>query len=817
METITFYSYKGGSGRTLLVANVARYLASLGKRVVAIDFDLEAPGLHEKLRPSFRAGIKDPPFPKQGVVDYLLALADGSEANIRDYLLPIPQPHGTSGELLLMPAGSAPTGAYWKSLTTLHQRLSKFYSDSDGFGIAACLLELKVCLEEEIQADYLLIDARTGITELSGLTTTLLADKVVCIMIDNCESLSGTQRVIRSFFNAPRLQGQDPIIIYPVLSRVENRSRTFGEILDYLNDHISDKDQPLGLKHLFVLRTDPELASSDQFTHGESRRGRVFPMDQDYFNLLRALAPADDDMISLAAKRVSAIPRMKAWLLGEGERRNWKGASRFDAGQIGEGIEIGSNEKRYADLVVYGGRDRTEILLVLEFVENLPNSQEWQWWETNTNLRCVILFAESEQRRIFSRANKRKKFVERDKYNRTVRWPISYSVLDDPGEPSVERMLLSVQKGETDFIDFLVEEWQHASFLTLHGSGPYNPTLAQRILDGLANVSDAQTEMSILIHTGHEIFDKYDGKFGRVGYEELLISELHIPLWWRFSVSTKIDSKVTNARESMAHADIMNFLARDLMGLVFDQDGYFRREARKLVQVQSTNSNNSNDLYKFSGFFRERELKYQLSDELPPETIRRAALSHKLEKPGYEEAESVWKHAEQISHDISEDAELFARLFPGKKHLDQLIIQNFLGSYDPDTCQVTLYSRPIRWIASTLEVDERALVNVVFIHEMVYAVCHLGQDLDGNIWENFGVPPARSINYRPSILLETIANYFTYRMVTRLEDKKMMMAFKRLDEYRPVEYQSWRNLQNFHVEEIRKILMKARNPSGQTG
>ena len=48
MRTITFYSYKGGVGRSLLVANVATYLATLGKRVFAIDFDLEAPGLHYK-------------------------------------------------------------------------------------------------------------------------------------------------------------------------------------------------------------------------------------------------------------------------------------------------------------------------------------------------------------------------------------------------------------------------------------------------------------------------------------------------------------------------------------------------------------------------------------------------------------------------------------------------------------------------------------------------------------------------------------------------------------------------------------------------
>lgn len=48
MRTITFYSYKGGTGRTLLLANLSMLAARLGKRVVALDFDLEAPGLQYK-------------------------------------------------------------------------------------------------------------------------------------------------------------------------------------------------------------------------------------------------------------------------------------------------------------------------------------------------------------------------------------------------------------------------------------------------------------------------------------------------------------------------------------------------------------------------------------------------------------------------------------------------------------------------------------------------------------------------------------------------------------------------------------------------
>jgi cellulose biosynthesis protein BcsQ len=41
----TFYSYKGGVGRSMALANAAHILAQFGLRVLMIDFDLEAPGL----------------------------------------------------------------------------------------------------------------------------------------------------------------------------------------------------------------------------------------------------------------------------------------------------------------------------------------------------------------------------------------------------------------------------------------------------------------------------------------------------------------------------------------------------------------------------------------------------------------------------------------------------------------------------------------------------------------------------------------------------------------------------------------------------
>ncbi|WP_246844050.1 ParA family protein, partial [Hydrocoleum sp. CS-953] len=56
-RTVTFYSFKGGVGRTTALTHVASILAMRGRKVVAVDLDLEAPGLSTafnlKLQPKY--------------------------------------------------------------------------------------------------------------------------------------------------------------------------------------------------------------------------------------------------------------------------------------------------------------------------------------------------------------------------------------------------------------------------------------------------------------------------------------------------------------------------------------------------------------------------------------------------------------------------------------------------------------------------------------------------------------------------------------------------------------------------------------------
>src|SRR5438309_9698474 len=72
-QIVTFYSYKGGTGRTMALSNVAWILAASGKRVLVADWDLESPGLHRFFKPFLNA---DAIRGKAGVIDLIRSYED---------------------------------------------------------------------------------------------------------------------------------------------------------------------------------------------------------------------------------------------------------------------------------------------------------------------------------------------------------------------------------------------------------------------------------------------------------------------------------------------------------------------------------------------------------------------------------------------------------------------------------------------------------------------------------------------------------------------------------------------------------------------
>lgn len=222
MKTLLFYGYKGGSGRTLAVAHVATYLAQLGQAVLVLDLDVEAPGVNSRLVPT--AAIQ------RGFVDLVAAyLAQKRLPALEDYVVPVRDVLGrhpiAPGRIEVIPAGVAVGPRYWQALAATNwQAFVTGVGDGAqaGHGVAF-LLALKQAIAAR-KIDYLVIDSRTGVSELGSAACTIMADHLVCLCNPTGESLDGAREVVRALRAAPRPPDLAPLHVTPVLSRLPDLS-----------------------------------------------------------------------------------------------------------------------------------------------------------------------------------------------------------------------------------------------------------------------------------------------------------------------------------------------------------------------------------------------------------------------------------------------------------------------------------------------------------------------------------------------------------------------------------------------------------------
>ncbi|GHS95995.1 hypothetical protein FACS189421_00290 [Bacteroidia bacterium] len=258
MKTIAFYSYKGGVGRTLALVNIANRLAEFGKKVCIMDFDLEAPGLNHKYKRQIDTEIK------QGLVDYIyeFAVNDVLLPSIQDYSVEI-NTNEKQKNITFIPAGDSEHGAYWKKLSHISWWNLFYEEKSEGIPF---FLDLKEKIKKEINPDYLLIDNRTGITETSALTLSLLADSIVLLAVNNEENICGTQRIIEAITKKENnLLGMDRDIHFaltriPFQNTPEGRSREY-EIKNLVERKIEEafKKSDKKLKSFNVIHSDREI------------------------------------------------------------------------------------------------------------------------------------------------------------------------------------------------------------------------------------------------------------------------------------------------------------------------------------------------------------------------------------------------------------------------------------------------------------------------------------------------------------------------------------------------------------------------------
>ncbi|MFI6685074.1 FxSxx-COOH system tetratricopeptide repeat protein [Streptomyces sp. NPDC050485] len=196
---VTFYSYKGGTGRTMALANCAWILAANGYRVLAVDWDLEAPGLHRFFHPFLDlSDLEATPGLINLITDYqdeARRPADRDPDWHREYARV--RPHATSLNWNFPQGGSLDFLSAGRRNRDYPSIVGKM--DWDDFHERFGGGQFFDAMRDDMQRhyDYTLIDSRTGLSDIADICTVQMPEVLVVCFTLSDQSIDGASAVAR--------------------------------------------------------------------------------------------------------------------------------------------------------------------------------------------------------------------------------------------------------------------------------------------------------------------------------------------------------------------------------------------------------------------------------------------------------------------------------------------------------------------------------------------------------------------------------------------------------------------------------------------
>lgn len=217
VPVVTFYSYKGGMGRTTALVSYAMDLAiNKKKRVVIVDCDLEAPGYLNFFDLSEHKGLKS--GKKNGVVEFISDsqfVTDQNSIDINDYIINVGNDNDNKvaynnlSNIWLVPAGNLNESyeyeGYDSNKSSENRRnylegLSRINLANITTVVESFQL-LFSKLKETIRPDIILLDSRTGFNDIFGTTAFLLSTYVVGFFGFSRQTQPGLMNLLNEYYN----------------------------------------------------------------------------------------------------------------------------------------------------------------------------------------------------------------------------------------------------------------------------------------------------------------------------------------------------------------------------------------------------------------------------------------------------------------------------------------------------------------------------------------------------------------------------------------------------------------------------------------
>ena len=259
----TFYSYKGGVGRTMALANIAVLLAKRGKRVLLVDWDIEAPGLHNYFGEYNKIEAKN----DKGLMGLLSAAREQEgKPDWRDYVSKVE--FSERSDIDVIWSGCERMEGYVSDVLSFDWK--KFYSEHGGGRFIENLRD-----EWKDQYEFIFVDSRTGVTDYGGICTIQLPDFLTLVFTPNLQSIEGVKHhAIQSQEARQKLAyGRMPLLVFPLLSRFDGKEekdrgelwlKTSSEEMGMFYDDWLPKDFPV----LKILE-NTKLPYTPYFSFGE--------------------------------------------------------------------------------------------------------------------------------------------------------------------------------------------------------------------------------------------------------------------------------------------------------------------------------------------------------------------------------------------------------------------------------------------------------------------------------------------------------------------------------------------------------------------
>lgn len=360
-------------------------------------------------------------------------------------------------------------------------------------------------------------------------------------------------------------------------------------------------------------------------------------------------------------------------------------------------------------------------------------------------------------------------------------------------------------------IQRLLDDFVHRTHLTVHSSSDiYDPAKASHILEALAGLRIPQQQLSVLWAINHWP-ERMGGLISLGEDSESLRTGLFIPLWWRYSSEARIEYLRQHHRGFSPYPDRtgQEFLLEDIMGLRYDIDQDFRNVFNEsLEQYRDSNEPHRYEPRPLQELWRDRELRYELAEECPPELIRRVAV-RRVEWDNSQPGSVRWAEANERARQTFAESEK-VRDYVSTQRGDY-VIDNLLGAYFAAQRRIVLYVQMIRYAAAELGVDVDALMTVVYAHETAHAFSHLGRDLSGRMWDGFSLPLADSPDLRLNKPHEAMAQFYTFKLLGCVDDKRLLEAFVALEKSADGVYRAWRQTEHYSLEAMRQVLIRYRS------